>query len=552
MFKRGLESLETKNILFLLISSIVLVGCSDNTDPDYPEPTSTLPTLTTANATRIASNSATLGGEIMDEGTPTYTERGLCYSTVPNPTTEHNRTPIAGSGIGRFSTTLSGLTPSTTYYVRSYAVNFEGTAYGEQVSFTTLAIGEIPRPEETPGEGGTGPNSGLPTLSTAEASNMGSVSATLGGEITHEGTPPYTERGVCYSISPNPTTADNRTPIPGSGTGNFSINLNNLMPNTLYYVRSYATSAAGTVYGAQVSFTTLVLPTLTTANATNITSNSAVLGGNIVHVGTPAYTERGVCYSISPNPTALDGRMPIAGSGTGSFSATLSGLPGGGTYYARAYAINAAGIAYGAQVSFSTPIAPITAIPARYNHLLDRSQYPNDRNTAYSNNSVLIVGNQHSWMWAPWPGVWTYEYAARGAALYFNINSHILGRNIRRAELRLYVQNYAASRDVDYRVSAFADLWNTGITWTMANNLRIYTNPPSVIQAPPSSSPWVVDVTHIVQCWANNLCANNGFLLMENNPVPTVAPNSPDRGTVFWNVHSAPAGQQPVLHVEFQ
>ena len=96
-----------------------------------------LPILTTNAVTVIATTTATLGGNITNVGTPAYTERGVCYATTSNPTIANNKTVVAGIGMGSFSTDISGLTPNTMYYVRAYAINTEGTAYGEQVSFTT-------------------------------------------------------------------------------------------------------------------------------------------------------------------------------------------------------------------------------------------------------------------------------------------------------------------------------------------------------------------------------------------------------------------------------
>ena len=95
-------------------------------------------------------------------------------------------------------------------------------------------------------------------------------------------------------------------------------------------------------------------PVLTTLNATDITSTSAVLGGNITNVGNPAYTERGVCYSTSENPTVSDKKIAVSGSGAGNFSKSVSNLTASTNYYFRAYAINTNGTAYGEQKSFKT------------------------------------------------------------------------------------------------------------------------------------------------------------------------------------------------------
>jgi len=94
-----------------------------------------------------------------------------------------------------------------------------------------------------------------PTLSTTLATNITSNSATTGGNITDDGGTNITARGVCYSTSPNPTIADNKT-SDGTGSGVFVSNLSGLLPNTTYYVRAFATNIVGTSYGNEISFKT--------------------------------------------------------------------------------------------------------------------------------------------------------------------------------------------------------------------------------------------------------------------------------------------------------
>jgi len=295
-----------------------------------------LPSLTTNIATNITSNSATLGGNITSDGNATVTERGVCYSISPNPTTANTKLVI-GSGTGSFTQSASGLTSNTTYYVRAYAINSQGTAYGNEVNFKTNI--EL----------------SLATLTTSAPTNITTTGATLGGNITSDGNATVTERGVCYSTSPNPTTANTKLVI-GSGTGSFSQAITGLTANTTYYVRAFAVNSQGTAYGNQQTFTTsleLSLAVLTTSTPTNITTTGATLGGNITSDGNATVTERGVCYSTSPNPTTANTKLVI-GSGTGSFSQAVTGLTANTTYYVRAYANNSQGTAYGNEISFKT------------------------------------------------------------------------------------------------------------------------------------------------------------------------------------------------------
>ena len=97
------------------------------------------PTVTTTEASSITTVTATSGGIVTTDGSETVTARGVCWNTSPNPTTNNNKT-INGNGTGSFSSSLSGLTPATKYYVRAYATNTAGTAYGNELTFTSAAL----------------------------------------------------------------------------------------------------------------------------------------------------------------------------------------------------------------------------------------------------------------------------------------------------------------------------------------------------------------------------------------------------------------------------
>lgn len=97
-----------------------------------------LATLTTTTVSSITETTAVSGGNIANDGGTLITQRGVCYSTSSSPTTA-NMTIISGSGSGSFTSILTGLTANTTYYVRAYANNSAGAAYGNEVSFTTAA-----------------------------------------------------------------------------------------------------------------------------------------------------------------------------------------------------------------------------------------------------------------------------------------------------------------------------------------------------------------------------------------------------------------------------
>ena len=202
----------------------------------------------------------------------------------------------------------------------------------------------------------------MPSVTTSSATNISYTSATIGGNVTSDGGTNVTERGVVYSTMQNPTTANSKV-ISGNGIGSFTCNITNLHENTKYYVRAYATNKKGTNYGEQRSFTTKAysLPSVTTSSATNISYTSATVGGNVTSDGGAAVTEHGVVYSTSENPTTANSKV-TSGSGTGSFSCSLSNLQEGVTYYIRAYAINKKGISYGENIVFNTLYHPYFSV----------------------------------------------------------------------------------------------------------------------------------------------------------------------------------------------
>lgn len=100
------------------------------------------PTVTTSEITSISNNTATSGGNITSDGGDSITARGVCWNTTGNPTISDSTTSD-GTGTGSFTSTLTGLTPGTTYYVRAYATNSMGTAYGEELTFATFTSGTM-------------------------------------------------------------------------------------------------------------------------------------------------------------------------------------------------------------------------------------------------------------------------------------------------------------------------------------------------------------------------------------------------------------------------
>ena len=111
-------------------------ACIHTDAKKYRTPVVNLPTVTTSAVTNVGSTIATVGGNVTSDGGAAVTERGVVYSTSQNPTTSSSK-KTSGSGTGSFSVSLSGLSKSTIYYVRAYAINSRGVSYGEQKSFAT-------------------------------------------------------------------------------------------------------------------------------------------------------------------------------------------------------------------------------------------------------------------------------------------------------------------------------------------------------------------------------------------------------------------------------
>ena len=324
--KIELFSLATLGILLILMG-----GCEKQTIETYPVFTPTIPTVSTAAASNITQTTTTSGGKVTSDGGAAVTSKGVCWGTSKNPTTAGFHI-ASNSRSGTFSSNITGLAPNTLYYVRAYATNIVGTAYGNQVTFTT--------------------KNPVSAVFTDSVTNITTSSATCGGYVTSDSATNVIVRGVCWSTKANPTTSDAHT-TDGSGSGNFTSALMGLTANTSYYVRAYAMNNTGTAYGNQVSFTTLTVLTVTTNPMINITETTAAGGGIVLTDGGGAVTARGICWSIAINPTILNNHT-TDGGGTGTFTSNVAGLCANSTYYVRAYATNASGTAYGNQLTFST------------------------------------------------------------------------------------------------------------------------------------------------------------------------------------------------------
>lgn len=273
------------------------------------------------------------GGAITADGGAPVTARGVCWGLTINPTITGPHTSD-GTGMGSFVSTITGLAPNTLYHFRAYGTNSSGTGYGQDCPFTTPSYASM--------------------VATKVVTTVTTTSAMCGGDVTSDGGVAVTARGVCWSTTVNPTTANSKT-VDGSGVGVFASSISGLTPNTVYHVRAYAINSAGTSYGDDIQFATaqVSLPTITTSPVTLITANRAVSGGKIISNGGVAIVQKGVCWGFGPNPVILDDHT-INGKGMGTFVSKLLGLKKNRKYHVRAYAKNSRGVGYGQNIVFTT------------------------------------------------------------------------------------------------------------------------------------------------------------------------------------------------------
>lgn len=181
--------------------------------------------------------------------------------------------------------------------------------------------------------------------------------ATLNCVLSYKGKGYLLARGIFWSTTALPTIDNGHAEV--KDTGIVTLRMSKLTPGTLYYVRPYITNNEGTAYGTELSFTTKSIPTATIASAAaNLTAVSATITGTITADGGDSVTVRGVCWGTNTKPTIALATKTTNGAGKGSFSADITGLVTGTSYYARTYATNVFGTAYSSELIFTTQNTP--------------------------------------------------------------------------------------------------------------------------------------------------------------------------------------------------
>lgn len=206
-----------------------LVACEKD---DKPRKES-FPEFATIFIDSIGHLEATFFAGVIEAGDAQVTDKGICWDTLVNPVMG-DYSLSKGAGTGTFNGTIVNLSPGCTYYVRTYATNQWGTAYGEQAHFSTLEV-EIPK------------------VNITKAEEISGTTIVIHAEITDKGGAEITERGFYLSGTQNPGEGDIRILVE-TGDENYSYTFEGLEPSEAYYIRAFATNEAGTAYGSVFNF----------------------------------------------------------------------------------------------------------------------------------------------------------------------------------------------------------------------------------------------------------------------------------------------------------
>lgn len=335
--------------------------------------------IVTKPATDITGTSAVLHGDLVSLATTgagtANAERGFIYTNLNmTPTLQDNKLPV-GSGLGVYSYLLQNLKPNTTYYFMAYSLNSNNSpSFGMVQSFKTADLK-------------------VPTATKVDITKLGLTSATFTSSISDDGGAAITERGFVYATTANPTTAKTKV-ASGSGKGEFTVSVTNLVKATTYFIRSYAINSKGISYGMESSFTTPSNYALTTV-FTDVASKPSplIVGAKLTGVGISPVKEYGVLYGVSQNlttsnstnvntnapgtgfhaaneggfltPSVNNAKITSPVKTDGSFQVIIHNLFGAKVYYARSYVVLESNeVIYGNVVTI--PARTYSRDPARF------------------------------------------------------------------------------------------------------------------------------------------------------------------------------------------
>jgi len=311
--------------LLYLFAFVLFYSCSSD------EPCEPFPILATDDATDLTDVSATIFGSITPPTCEdTVTSQGFVYSKTTLPKTDDLVIEKTGANI---SATVTNLEQNTTYYIRTFFENPTGIYYGNQINFKTL-VGEA-------------------TVIVSDAYQIRANSASVDVLIGNLGGGSVLVKGIVYGKNSNPTINDSK--IEDSSTDvSFKIDMSSLTQDLTYYVKGFVTNEVGTFYSDEISFVTEDgIASVQIDEVKSITTEGATIDSRVLSDGGGEITERGVVWSLAPNPT-IDSNKLISSDAEDVFSNVLSNLNHLTKYYVRSYVINAIGTYYSDVSDFTT------------------------------------------------------------------------------------------------------------------------------------------------------------------------------------------------------
>ena len=286
----------------------------------------------------IRAESAVVGGNILDPGEGEILERGVYLTQKGTKITDTIPFTMEADS---FYQRVTGLERLASYEVEAYLVNTFGTITGGVLSFTTT--------------------DGMPLVAEPDTVDISFTSATFSSKLLESGDSLITALGFCYGTEPNPTLENDFVTAELQTDSTFSASLPDIVQQTRYYVRAFATNSYGTFY-SDGSGATFVLkdqkPTVETEEPQVGIGGNVAFSGTILAEGMSPVTEAGFLWSTEEEPTLetpKSSHRNLFEEGATEYAMTLSNMRGGTTYYVRLYAKNEYGTSYGEVKAFETP-----------------------------------------------------------------------------------------------------------------------------------------------------------------------------------------------------
>lgn len=286
----------------------------------------------------IRAESAVVGGNILDPGEGEILERGVYLTQKGTKITDTIPFTMEADS---FYQRVTGLERLASYEVEAYLVNTFGTITGGVLSFTTT--------------------DGMPLVAEPDTVDISFTSATFSSKLLESGDSLITALGFCYGTEPNPTLDNDFVTAELQADSTFSASLPDIVQQTRYYVRAFATNSYGTFY-SDGSGATFVLkdqkPTVETEEPQVGIGGNVAFSGTILAEGMSPVTEAGFLWSTEEEPTLetpKSNHRNLFEEGTTEYAMTLGNMRGGTTYYVRLYAKNEYGTSYGEVKAFETP-----------------------------------------------------------------------------------------------------------------------------------------------------------------------------------------------------